>query len=210
MSSRPAREKASAGAMLCPADTHMRSLISSGASGEGGPKPPARAPRGRAGRRRASRYVRHLAPSSFSASPLSLHPASNFASGLGIPGTSAIVSCPTTHVLAPGRDHVPTCRCPVISCEPGGSHTKHTKPPAGSHTCRIPPLCLAPLPEKAGRPRCPPAGRIRITEGLSQHRGPLTKQMAPPQHPAHPRLLSCVSVSGARSAEAGWEQARCS
>lgn len=49
--------------------------------------------------------------------PRSLHPASNFASGLGIPGTSVIVFCPTTHVQAQGIGHVPTCRRPVISRE---------------------------------------------------------------------------------------------
>lgn len=32
--------------------------------------------------------------------PLSLHPASNGVSGLGILGTSAIVFCPTTHMQA--------------------------------------------------------------------------------------------------------------
>lgn len=57
---------------------------------------------------------------------VSLHPASNFVSGLGIPETSAIVFCPTTHVQAEGLGRVTTCK------------TQDTEKP-GHHPCRTAP-----------------------------------------------------------------------
>lgn len=76
--------------------------------------------RGCADRRQAFHYVK-----STWLYPLSLHPASNFASGLGIPETSAIVFCPTTRVQAEGLGHVTTCN--TQDTEKPGHH------PAGSH-----------------------------------------------------------------------------
>lgn len=63
-------------------------------------------------RREASHRLLSLLTDDTWLPPPPLHPASDFVSGLGIPGTSVIVFCPTAHVQAQGLDRVPACRRP--------------------------------------------------------------------------------------------------
>ena len=54
--------------------------------------------------------------------PPSMYPLSNFVSGLGIPRTSAIVFCLTTH-LRDEEHHVPTCS--ALSLETKDAFSSH-------------------------------------------------------------------------------------
>lgn len=117
--------------------------------------------------------------------PLALRPASNFVSGLGVPGT--------THVQAPGLGRTPTCRRPVMSPELGGDASKTW---ACDHTCRVPPPCPRPLPPEAQRPgsvqaarTCGSRGSLGQPESSHQEDSAFFSPSAPAWPPLSRRLL---------------------
>lgn len=74
---------------------------------------------------------------------------------------------------------------------------KRLKPPAGNHTCTVPPSCLIPLRPRAQRPSGSPAGPKEGAQGLleqltspNQTEGTLSTRRSPRRH-----LLSCERLS---------------